>query len=100
MDAGEWEAEFTEARRRLLESNDFRSLISRGHDLKNSVVLTSVSNVPFEVSFKCIYCDVAFWFENAAWSTGGEAEWYISSISKLDAITTCRAIAVAIQHGP
>jgi hypothetical protein len=89
MDAGEWEVDFTEARQRLLESSDFQMLVGRGHDLRNGVVLTSVSDVPFEVSLKCIYCGVAFWFENAAWATGGEAEWRLSSSSMRQSDSVC-----------
>jgi hypothetical protein len=97
MDTGEWEQEFAEARQRLLESNDFHLLSSRGHNLKNGVVLTSVSDVPFEVSLKCISCGVAFWFENAAWSTGGTAEWHITSVSMRDASAACSALVMAFR---
>jgi hypothetical protein len=47
--------------------------------------------VPFEVSLKCIYCGIAFWFENAEWAVGGMAEWHISSISKQEASGVCGA---------
>jgi hypothetical protein len=97
MDAGEWEEEFTEARRWLLRSLDCHSLQSRGHDLMNGVVLTSVSNVPFEVSLKCRYCGVAFWFKNADWSVGGMTEWQLSSISRKDAIGKCDGLPVTHQ---
>jgi hypothetical protein len=95
MDAGEWEEEFTEARQRLLESSDFYTLRRRGHHLKNGVVLTSVSDVPFEMSLKCVHCGVAFWFENTAWSTGGIAQWQISSISLEQANMPCQVLAPA-----
>lgn len=98
MDAGEWEEEFTEARQRLLESSDFYTLRRRGHHLKNGVVLTSVSEVPFEMSLKCVHCGVAFWFENAAWSTGGIAQWQISSISLEQASMPCHALAKGLHH--
>jgi hypothetical protein len=93
MNTGEWEQEFTEAGQRLLESSDFHTLCSRGHDLKNGVVLTSVSDVPFEMSLKCIRCGVAFWFENAAWSTGGIARWQVSSVSHEQASKPCHVLA-------
>ena len=96
MEADVWEEEFAEARQRLLESTDFLTLRSRGHNLKNGVVLTSVSDVPFEVSLKCIYCGITYWFENAEWATGGMAEWHISSISKQDAGGICSALGVAV----
>jgi hypothetical protein len=97
VDAGIWEQEFAEVRQRLLESSDFHDLYSRGHHLKNGVVLTSVSDVPFEVSLKCIYCGAAFWFENSGWSTGGMADWHLSSVSRRDAGASCSALAVGFQ---
>jgi hypothetical protein len=98
MEAGEWEEEFTEARQQLLESRDFHALHGQGHDLKNGVVLTSVSNVPFEMSLKCVYCGVAFWFENPAWSTGGIAQWQLSSISREQASVPCHALAKGFHY--
>jgi hypothetical protein len=96
MEGGVWEEEFTEAWQWLVESTDFHALQTRGHDLKNGVVLTSVSDVPFEVSLKCMYCGIVFWFENAEWATGGMAEWHISSISKQDASDICSALTMAV----
>ncbi len=52
MDTRKWGFEFTEARQRLFASSDFHALRGSGHDLKDGVVLTSVSDVPFEMSFK------------------------------------------------
>jgi hypothetical protein len=98
MDAGEWEQQFAEARRRLLESHDFYRLRSLGHDLKNGVVLTSVSDVPFEVSLKCICCGLVFWFENAEWSTGGMTKWHISNISMQDANSICAGTHLIAPH--
>jgi hypothetical protein len=93
MDTGKWGLEFTEARQRLVESSDFRVVRSRGHNLKDGVVLTSVSDVPFEMSFKCADCGGVFWFANAAWSTGGIADWSISSESCEAASDSCPAPA-------
>src|SRR3974377_1479751 len=98
MDAVEWEEEFAEAGQRLLESSDFRTLRSRGHDLKNRVVLTSVSDVPFEMSLKCVQCGVAFWFAHTGWSTGGIAQWQISSISLEQASAACYELAMGFHH--
>ena len=98
MDSGDWEQEFAEARQRLLQSDDFDTLRSRGHYLKNGVVLTSVSDVPFEVSLKCACCGLVFWFENAEWSTGGMTEWRLSTISMADAGSICRRIALSVEH--
>jgi hypothetical protein len=92
MSSGVWEEEFSEARQRLLESNDFLILRSRGHDLNNGVVVTSVSDVPFEVSLKCIYCGIVFWFENAEWSIGGIAKWRVNSISLQESGSICPAL--------
>jgi hypothetical protein len=91
MDIGKWESEFIEARQQLLESSDFYRLSSRGHDLIDGVVLTSVSDVPFEMSLKCVRCGIAFWFDNVSWSTGGISTWQISSISREAAGRTCGA---------
>jgi hypothetical protein len=91
MDAGVWEGQFAEARQRLLESGEFCALLGRGHDLKSAVVLTSVSDVPFEVGLKCIHCCLVFWFENAQWSTGGAAKWRISSASSGEVNFICGA---------
>jgi hypothetical protein len=91
MDAGVWEEEFAEARERLLESRDFCALLGHGHDLKNAVVLTSVSEVPFEVGLKCSHCGLVFWFENVQWSIGGAAEWQMSSVSIREANLICSA---------
>jgi hypothetical protein len=91
MDTGEWEDEFTEARRRLFKSSDCHILRSRGHALKNGAVLTSVSDVPLEMSMKCTHCGVTFWFENTAWSTGGIGPWRLSCISPEKASVLCHA---------
>ncbi len=93
MGTGKWEQEFTQARRRLLESSDFYALRGRGHSLQDGAVITSVSNVPFEMSLKCIHCGVTFWFENAAWSTGGISQWHIGSISREEARHICTPVS-------
>jgi len=59
--------------------------------LRNASSLLNEALSPFEMSFKCIDCGVAFWFENASWSTGGMAEWHLSSCSREDASHVCRA---------
>jgi hypothetical protein len=98
MHSGDWEPEFNGARQRLFDSSDFQTLRSHGHDLKDGAVLTSVSDVPFEISLKCSHCKVAFWFENAAWSTGGIARWQVSEISREDASMMCSALATRDGH--
>jgi hypothetical protein len=91
MDIDRWRMEFTEARQRLLASNDFGSLHSRGHNLEDGAVLTSVSDVPFEMSIKCHQCGVVWWFENLAWSTGGIAEWRLGDSSREASGLICAA---------
>ena len=93
MNTGEWEDDFSEARRRLLQSSDLRLLRSRGHVLKHGAVLTSVINVPFEMSLKCVNCRATFWFENSAWSSGGVAPWHLSNISLEAAAIPCHAVS-------
>jgi len=92
MDIDRWRMEFTEARQRLFASIDFVSLHSRGHHLEDGVVLTSVSDVPFEMSIKCHECGVVWWFENMAWSTGGIAEWRLSDSSREASGSICAAM--------
>jgi hypothetical protein len=99
MDTDEWEQEFAEAGRRLLDSTDCHALRRRGHDLKRGVVLTSVSDVPFEISLKCSLCRVAFWFENPAWSSGRIGRWHISSVSREEAENTCAALSIGARVG-
>jgi hypothetical protein len=82
MDTRGWEAEFGEARRRLLECGDCALLRDCGHELKDGAVLTSVSEVPFEMSLKCRRCGEAYWFENLAWTTGGAAQWQFNRESR------------------
>ena len=95
MDTGEREDEFSEARRLLLKSNSFQLLRSRGHALRNGAVLTSVSDVPLEMSVKCIHCGVMFWFENIAWSTGGIGPWRLSCIWPETASMVCHVVSKA-----
>jgi hypothetical protein len=77
MGDGIWEREFGEARRGLVESSDVRVLRSRGHDLVDGVVLTSVSDLPFEVSLKCAQCGMVFWFRNIEWVRGRIGKWRV-----------------------
>ena len=89
----DWSWDFTEARQRLIESADYRALREHGHELKDGVVLTSVSALPFEMSLKCVGCGAAFWFENMAWSIGGITQWRLSSHSHEAAHHACGAAA-------
>jgi hypothetical protein len=84
-----WAMDFTETRRRLVECGDFADLCRAGHELKEAVVLTSVSDVAFEISFKCIHCARVLWFENLLWRDGGIAEWRLSQESSGEQDTIC-----------
>lgn len=64
-----------EARQKLIECADFVRLREARHRLTDGVVLTSVSDVPTEMSFKCTRCAEVFWFENLSWREGGFADW-------------------------
>jgi hypothetical protein len=70
---------FEESRRRLVECSDYAHLGAAGHTLIDGVVLTSVSDVPFEMSFKCTRCAAVFWFENLARRVGGVATWQLNA---------------------
>jgi hypothetical protein len=67
------------ARHKLTASSAFARLVAAGHDLAAGAVLTSVSTIPFEMSFKCTRCGSIFWFENLSWREGGFDEWYSSA---------------------
>src|SRR5713101_4700198 len=86
-----WGIEFARARQRLLECADFETQQRVGHQLKEGAVLTSISEVPFEMSFKCALCGVIFWFENVAWRWGGAARWRL--------IGGSRRVQVLLGHG-
>ena len=90
MNADEWGPQITQARERLLEARDFHALCNYHHNLIDGVVLTCVSDVPFEMSFKCVVCRLTFWFENTAWSTGG-VDWRLASRSMEQAARACGA---------
>ncbi len=88
-----WGKEFEKTRRRLTESADFAALRDAGHDLKDGVVLTSVSDVPFEMSFKCVACAAVFWFENLSWENRRIAAWRLNDESRAALAAGCFAVA-------
>jgi hypothetical protein len=98
MDPASWGVEFGDARKRLVKCPDFRLLRGRGHELKDGVVLTSVSDAPFEMSFKCARCGGAFWFENLAWHTGGVAQWRLNGPSRERLADGCHPRTAASAH--
>jgi hypothetical protein len=89
MDAARFALELARARGRLLESADFTALGERGHQLRDGALLTSVSEVPFEMSFRCGRCTATFWFENLGWRTGGAARWRLIDESRERADQGC-----------
>jgi hypothetical protein len=87
--------ESEKSRRRLIASADFVALGDAGHDLKDGVVLTSVSDAPFEMSFKCINCAAVFWFENLSWENRRIAAWRLNDESRDALANSCIAAAHA-----
>jgi len=75
---------FTEARQKLVSCPDFARLREARHELADGVVLTSVSDVPFEMSFKCTQCAEVFWFENLSWREGGFTDWRLNTLNTQD----------------
>jgi hypothetical protein len=95
-----WGKDFAEARRRLIECGDFVQLRRAGHDLKDGVVLTSVSDTPFEMSFKCTLCAKVFWFENLSWRTGGLTDWHFNQEAREAAGAGCVPAGAAVAQLP
>ena len=93
----EWGKEFERTRRRLTASADFKALRDAGHDLRDGVVLTSVSDVPFEMSFRCLACAKVFWFENLSWESRRIAAWRLNDESHAALADSCFA-AVHVAH--
>jgi DNA-directed RNA polymerase subunit RPC12/RpoP len=88
-DAARYGIEFAKARGSLLESAQFAALRDCGHDLREGAVLTSVSEVPFEMSYRCARCAATFWFENLAWRTGSATQWRLVDESRERAGVRC-----------
>jgi hypothetical protein len=88
-DAARYGIEFAKARGCLLESTQFAALRDCGHDLREGAVLTSVSEVPFEMSYRCARCAATFWFENLAWRTGTATQWRLVDESRGRAAMRC-----------
>jgi hypothetical protein len=92
------ESQFEKTRRRLTECVDFVALRDCGHDLKDGVVLTSVNDVPSEMSFKCVVCDKVFWFENLSWQSRKIVAWRLNDESRAALAERCTAhYYVAVQ---
>ncbi len=84
-----WGAAFEEARRRLMDCDDFARLLSAGHELRDGAALTSMSATPFEISFKCIRCARTFWFENPSWRTRDKADWQFNRETRDEVGSAC-----------
>lgn len=84
MDVTSWDAEFGDARKRLAGCSDSLSLRQRGHELKDGVVLMSVSGAPFEMSVKCVRC--------------GGARWRLNEQSRERLADECRPRTVVSSH--
>jgi hypothetical protein len=74
-----------ETRRRLRECEAFVLQVKLGHDLKDGPILTSVTDQPFEMSFKCSRCGVTLWFEDK-----GSQRWRLHAESRKDGAQICR----------
>ena len=85
----EFGADFAKAREMLVASADFAALREHRHQLRDGAVLTSISDLPFEMSFRCVRCAGTFWFENLAWQNGGIANWRLSEESRTRATLGC-----------
>jgi hypothetical protein len=72
------ESDFRRSRKRLMETPDFAELVNGGHQLIDGVVLTSISDKPVEMSFKCSSCGGVYWFRNLT-AERGTARWRFSS---------------------
>lgn len=86
-----WNIEFLQARRRLLESGDFRAQRALGHELDDGAMdMPLGSDVPFRVRFHCRFCGSSIRFVNSAWSSDGSADWRLLDISGGSASESCR----------
>jgi hypothetical protein len=84
-------AEFLEARRTLLQCDDFRAQRALGHELDDGTMDTPLgSDVPFRVRFQCRFCGSTIRFVNAAWSEDGSAKWRLFKLPGDTAAESCR----------
>ena len=63
-----WSVEFLEARRRLIDSDDYQRQRSLGHELSDGSIDTPLgSDVPSGVRFQCRFCGSVIRFGNSNW---------------------------------
>ncbi len=87
-----WNIEFLDARRRLLESDDFRRQLALGHELYDGTMETAAgSDVPFKVCFHCRFCGAVIRFANSSWGSDEPANWQLTEISGGPADESCHA---------
>jgi hypothetical protein len=89
VDVARYGIELARARGCLHDSPQFAALRECGHDLREGAVLTSISEVPFEMSYRCARCAETFWFENLAWRSGSATQWRLLEESRSRAMTRC-----------
>jgi len=86
-----WNVELLEARRRLLQSDDYRAQRALGHELDDAAMDTPLgSDVPFRVRFQCRFCGAVIHFTNSDWSSDGIARWKLREVSGGSAGESCR----------
>ena len=73
-----------ETRRRVRECEAFALQVKLGHDLKDGAILTSLTEQPFEMSFKCSRCGVTLWFEDK-----GSQRWRLHAESREHGAQIC-----------
>jgi hypothetical protein len=87
-----WSVEFLEARRRLIDSDDYQRQRSLGHELSDGSIDTPLgSDVPSGVRFQCRFCGSVIRFGNSNWDSGAPAAWHLSEISGGPADESCEA---------
>ena len=84
-----------ETRRRLRECDAFALQVRLGHELKDGAILTSVTDQPFEMSFKCSRCGVTLWFEDR-----GSQRWRLHAESREHGAQICRGRSAADSTVP
>jgi len=86
-----WSVEFLEARRRLIDSDDYQRQRSLGHELSDGSIDTQRgSDVPFRVDFRCRFCGSMLRFDNSTFRSNEPADWRLS-VTSSPCDESCRA---------